>query len=75
MLLIRRRAGEAILIGEEVEIQVIEIGPNRVKLGIKAAPQIPVLRKETQLTREQNRVAAASPGPDSLSDFMRRFRS
>ena len=75
MLLIRRRAGEAILIGEEVEIQVIEIGPNRVKLGIKAAPQIPVLRKETQLTREQNRVAAASPAADSLSDYMRRFRS
>ena len=75
VLLIRRRAGEAILIGDEVEIQIIEISNNRVKLGINAARHIPVVRKEAQLTREQNRRAAAGPDAESVADFLRRFRA
>ena len=70
MLLIRRRAGESILIGEDIEIQVIEAGPHRVKLGIVAAPHIPVMRKEVQLTREQNQAAAGSPDADLIARFI-----
>ena len=75
MLLIRRRAGEAIVVGDGVEIEIVEITSNRVKLGITAAPHIPVMRKEAQLTREQNRLAAAGPDPGSIADFLRRFQS
>ena len=63
MLVIRRHCGESILVGEDVEIQVIECGPNRVKLGIVAPRHVPVFRKEAQLTREQNRAAAQSANP------------
>ena len=59
MLVIRRRPGEAIRIGEDVEIEIIECGPNRVKLGIRAPKQIPVWRAEVEATREQNIAAAA----------------
>jgi carbon storage regulator len=58
MLVIRRRAGESILIGEDIEIQVAEIGAGRVKLGIAAPADVTVLRKEVKLTREQNLAAA-----------------
>jgi carbon storage regulator len=58
MLVIRRHAGESIQIGEEVEVVVIDCGPGRVKLGIRAPKQIPVLRAEVKITREQNLAAA-----------------
>jgi carbon storage regulator len=58
MLVIRRRPGEAIRIGEDVEIEIIECGPNRVKLGVRAPKEIPVWRAEVKATREQNIAAA-----------------
>jgi carbon storage regulator len=58
MLVIRRHPGEAIQIGEEVEVVVIECGPGRVKLGIVAPKWVTVTRAEVRLTREQNLQAA-----------------
>ncbi len=58
MLVIRRRQGESILIGEGIEIEVIDISPGRVKIGIKAPPEVPILRKEIRLVGHQNEAAA-----------------
>src|SRR5262245_30098546 len=60
MLVIRRKAGESLLIGDSIEIEVIDVTPTRVKLGIKAPASVPVLRKEIGLTVEQNCEAARS---------------
>jgi carbon storage regulator len=58
MLVIRRRPGETIRIGEDVEIEIIECGPHRVKLGVKAPKEIPVWRAEAKAAREENIAAA-----------------
>ena len=58
MLVIRRHPGEAIQIGGDVEVVVIECGQGRVKLGIRAPKEIPVMRSEVRLTREQNLAAS-----------------
>jgi carbon storage regulator len=58
MLVIRRRAGESILIADDVEVEILEITPTRVKLGVKAPKEVPVLRKEVRLTQDRNRAAA-----------------
>ena len=58
MLVIRRRPGEALLIGGEVEIEILEATASQVKLGIRAPRSVTVLRKEIHVTREQNRAAA-----------------
>lgn len=58
MLIIRRRAGESILLGEDIEVEVMELGSNRVKIGIRAPKHVPVCRKEVKLVREQNLAAA-----------------
>ncbi len=55
MLVVRRRAGEILLIGESVEIEILEVSGGQVKLGIRAPREIAILRKEIQLTAEQNR--------------------
>jgi carbon storage regulator len=62
MLVMRRRAGESILIGTDIELEILEVGPTRVKIGIKAPPSLQVLRKEVALTRAQN-LSAAQPAP------------
>ena len=58
MLVIRRRAGESVLVGDDVEIQILELSPTRVKLGIVAPQNVAVLRSEVKLTKEQNLAAA-----------------
>ncbi|HOL69836.1 MAG TPA: carbon storage regulator [Bryobacteraceae bacterium] len=74
MLVIRRRAGESVLIGDEVEVRVTEIGSTRVKLCILAPKDVVVLRKEVKLTREAN-VAAAREAPADLTGLAARFRA
>jgi len=58
MLVMRRRAGERLQIGSEIEIEILEVGPTRVKLGISAPPQLAIARKEVLLTRAENLGAA-----------------
>ncbi len=47
MLILTRRPGEAILIGENIEILVKEVGRNHVRLGINAPRSITIRRLET----------------------------
>lgn len=62
MLVVRRRAGEGIIVAGEIAIEVIEISRTRVKLGITAPRDVPVLRKETVALRDANRQAASLIG-------------
>ena len=74
MLIIRRRAGEAVLIGSDIEIQIVEVSPNRVKLGISAPRDVPVARKEAQLTRERNLAAARGASAAAVTSFLQTLR-
>ena len=47
MLVMRRRAGESFTIGDDVEIEVLEIAGTRVKLEIVAPEATPIVRKES----------------------------
>jgi carbon storage regulator len=69
MLVIRRRPGESIRIGEDVEIEIIECGPHRVKLGVRAPKEVAVWRGETQAAREQNLQAAGWDGERALASL------
>jgi len=67
MLVMRRRAGDALLIGPEIEIEILEVGPTRVKLGIIAPAGLSIVRKEVSLTRESNRDAAQTASPEAIA--------
>ena len=58
MLMIRRRCGESVFLGENIEIQVLEMAGGRVKLGIAAPRDVLVLRSELKQTEEFNREAS-----------------
>lgn len=75
MLVIRRRAGESLLIGDQIEIEILDVGPSQVKLGIRAPREVTVLRREVKLTGEENRAAATSLSGESLKTLLSAFSS
>ncbi len=65
MLMISRRVGERICIGDEIELVVKEIHRRTVKLAVKAGPRQLILRGELRPpTEAPNRAAAATPPTD-----------
>lgn len=71
MLIIRRRRGESIVIGEDIEIEILETSPTQVKLGISAPKDITVLRSEIRVTRDVNRAASAqTASPEKLTQLV-----
>ena len=78
MLVLRRRAGEAILIGGEIEIEVIEISRSRVKLGVKAPRTISVTRRESQAVANENRMAlelVSMRGREGMGELLRLLKA
>ena len=70
MLVMRRRAGESFLVGDAVEIEVLEVCHARVKLGIVAPDSVLIQRKETQITRDENITAARSVRQQNISSLL-----
>ena len=72
MLILTRKQNESIIIGDEIEISVIDIKGDQVKLGIKAPKEIKVYRFEVYEAIQKENIAAAMTGPDlpKLEDFL-----
>ena len=61
MLIITRRPGEKIMLGDDIVVHVMEIVGNSVRIGIQAPRSIPVYREEIwNAVREENQAAAGS---------------
>ncbi len=73
MLVMSRRQGETILIGDQIEIVIAHVGRSRVKVGIRAPRQMPVIAREVKLVCEENR-AAAGASPAALTDLLVRLQ-
>jgi carbon storage regulator len=74
MLVIRRRIGESFLIDGHIEVQVLEVSPTQVKLGITAPKDIPILRKEVYVTGQQNQAASREIPPQVLATLAGKLR-
>ena len=55
MLVLSRRAGERIYIGDDVVVTVIASGNGKVRLGVEAPPHISVDREEVRLRKQARR--------------------
>ena len=77
MLILARRVDESIMIGDDVEISVVEVKGDQVKLGVKAPKSVKVYRKEVYLAiQEENKAAAAStPNLDNLGAMLKSSRT
>jgi len=62
MLILSRRKDESVIIDGRIEVAVVDIKGDQVKLGIKAPRDVKVFRHEVfQAIQAQNRAAAAAP--------------
>lgn len=66
MLVLARKCGESLIIGDDIEITITEISGDKVKLGINAPKSVQILRKELVQTIEANKVAASDVSSDAL---------
>jgi carbon storage regulator len=66
MLILTRRPGERVVIGDEILVTVMGVSGHTVRLGIEAPSGVPIYREEIWLAvKEENRAAAAAQ-PDAL---------
>lgn len=67
MLVLSRQRDETIVIGEDIEVTVVDIRGDKVRLGISAPKHVPVHRKEVfEAIKRENR-AAAEVRPEDMS--------
>lgn len=71
MLALSRKKDEAIIINNDIEVKIIEIKGDQVKIGISAPKQVPIYRKEVYVQIEQsNKEAAGSVPVDELKKLL-----
>ena len=73
MLALSRKKDEAIIINDDIEITIIEIKGDQVKLGITAPKSVPIYRKEVYLQiKDANKEAASSVDVKSLNQLFKK---
>ncbi len=74
MLVLSRQRDETIMIGDEVEITVVDIRGDKVRLGINAPRTIQVHRKEVYEAIQRENTAAAMAPIDDLASLNHQLR-
>lgn len=70
MLALSRKKNESIVINNDIEITVLDIKGDQVKIGISAPKSVPVYRKEVYLQiQESNKAASESAGIEALKNL------
>ena len=68
MLVLTRKVNQSIIIGDDVEIVVLEVRGEQVRIGIKAPKTVGVHRKEIYEQIKDENVAASEVNPEDIPD-------
>jgi carbon storage regulator len=73
MLVFTRKVDEAIVIGDGIEVKVLRVGRDSVRIGVSAASHVPVHRREVydQIRRAN---AAAAAIPNAIPELVARLK-
>ena len=73
MLALSRKKNEALVINNNIEITILEIKGDQVKIGVSAPKEIPVYRKEVYVQiQKENEDAMNSDSLNALADFFKK---
>ncbi len=71
MLALTRKKGEALVINNNIEVTVLEIRGDQIKIGISAPKDVPIYRKEVYLQiQKENEAAISADAMDLLKGFL-----
>ncbi len=75
MLVFTRRRDEAIVIGDGIEVRVLRVGRDGVRIGVTAPPTVAVHRREVydQICAENRMAAGSSAEPVDVAERLRRL--
>ena len=68
MLVLTRKTNQSIMIGDEVEVTVLAVSRDKIRLGISAPKSVPVYRKEVWLSMKDGKVEEIEADPDAPKD-------
>ena len=71
MLVLSRRVGESVVVGDDITITVLEVRGDVIRVGIDAPRSVAVNRAELLVALEESNRAAASPGDESVGSLAR----
>ncbi|MEC0174670.1 carbon storage regulator CsrA [Paenibacillus favisporus] len=74
MLVLSRKKGESIVIQDQIELTILSVEGDTVKVGISAPPHIDIFRKEVYLSIKESNRESAAPAPANLEVLMQRMR-
>ncbi|MGF1633407.1 MAG: carbon storage regulator CsrA [Phycisphaerae bacterium] len=75
MLVLSRQRDETIMIGDDIEVTVVDIRGDKVRLGINAPKHVAVHRKEVYEAIKRENKAAAQVRPEDLPGSLGQFRA
>ena len=71
MLALSRKKNEAIIINNNIEVTVLEVKGDQVKIGISAPKEVPIYRKEVYMQiQDANKAAADTSGLEVLENLL-----
>jgi carbon storage regulator len=73
MLVLTRKSNQSIMIGDEIEVSVLAIMGEKVRIGIEAPRKVPVFRKEVYLEIQQEQADGAER--DAVDEALERLKS
>ena len=74
MLVLTRKSNQSIMIGDEIEVSVLAIMGEKVRIGIHAPRSVPVFRKEVYLEIQQEQSGEEDPR-QTVDEALERLRS
>lgn len=73
MLILTRKAGESILIGDDIEVTITSIDQNKVRVGIKGPAHVPIYREELYRKIQKENRAAALIGKEEFEGLLNAY--
>lgn len=74
MLVLSRKSGESLWINDNIEVRIVEVSNDKVKIGITAPKEVKILRSELCQTMESNKESAENVEISKIADIFSQFK-
>ncbi|SFS85291.1 carbon storage regulator CsrA [Paenibacillus sp. 453mf] len=74
MLVLSRKKGESIVIDEQIEVTVLGVEGDTIRIGIQAPAEVDIFRKEVHLAIQETNRQSAAPNVENIQALMQQYQ-
>lgn len=74
MLVLTRKKGQSIVIGDNIELTIVEVFGEQVRIGISAPKEVAIHRKEVYLEIKEENLKASNPNINGISEVIKNIK-